>query len=909
MTSQPKPPRAPRPRTAPRRAAPPRNPSAATRCAISFFYDPQGILDDYMVYLLEGLRAHCTRIVFVVNGRLDEASRAKVAPLVDHLVLRENAGFDVWAYKAGLALIAETYPEGFDEVVMLNHTFYGPIFPFAEMFDAMARRECDFWGMTAHRQSADVTPDGPRDIPYHLNSHWIAVRRSLAESDEFKAYWREMRPIVSYEDSINHHEIQFTRHFTELGFTSAVYVDPASFGTDYPAFLELDECLRTARMPILKRRAFFHDPAYLDEHAVDLPRALALIETTSDYPTELIWRNIVRSTPARVLYTNAARLRVLPDEPAPRRKARGPAPRVAVAMHVFYPELVEEMLGFCDAIPVPYDIVATTQSAEIARAIKAQAKDRANVGQVIVRRWDGRGRDNAGLYALSADFFADDRYDLVCRIHSKKSPQVAASLGNYFKRHMLENLLGGRGYVERLIGLFADHPDLGVAMPPMIHLSTPTLGHAWFVNRERTLALAERLDIAVPIDGNSPIAVFGGMYWFRPKALRKLFKAGLVPEDFEPEPMALDGALGHAIERLVVYAAHDAGYSSMAVAMPRHAEQAYTMLEFKAEEMAGRLPTGDFRRQIDLLNNSRGALRAAMLGNNTGLDSAEAAARHHTLSRKLDRAEARYHHSETRLRKTAVPLAAHGIAGLFDIIGLPRWIRNEIATIARYMKALSAASHGRIACPGKRAIAHYVTGGYLEHRELFTMFDSSFYMASNTDILGSGINPLVHFIRHGWDEGRSPHPLIDIGYLRGRGCEDFRAGALPLAALAERRVDPALSLHPLFDSPFYLAQLPPGELGNLYPFEHYMREWPHGDFNPNPLFDDKFYKAHSPELVTFNLPPLVHYIRYGGHEGRAPSAGFDGKAYLDRYPDVRVAGFNPLEHFLSMGRHEGRWPK
>ena len=189
------------------------------------------------------------------------------------------------------------------------------------------------------------------------------------------------------------------------------------------------------------------------------------------------------------------------------------------------------------------------------------------------------------------------------------------------------------------------------------------------------------------------------------------------------------------------------------------------------------------------------------------------------------------------------------------------------------------------------------------------MFDSSFYMASNTDILGSGINPLVHFIRHGWDEGRSPHPLIDIGYLRGRGCEDFRAGALPLAALAERRVDPALCLHPLFDSPFYMAQLPPGELGNLYPFENYMREWPHGDFNPNPLFDDKFYKAHSPELVTFNLPPLVHYIRYGGHEGRAPSAGFDGKAYLDRYPDVRVAGFNPLEHFLRMGRHEGRWPK
>ena len=210
----------------------------------------------------------------------------------------------------------------------------------------------------------------------------------------------------------------------------------------------------------------------LPEHyAADLPRALRVIAETSDYDLSMVWRNIVRSAELRTLNTNAALTSVLPDV----RIKQGPTPdygRIAVCVHVHYTEMLEEILSLTDTIPSTFDFIATTEAVAKKAIIEEMVTGRKNVDNIIVRVVkQNRGRDMSALFITCRDLFLQDRYDLVCRLHTKKSPQNAARQGRLFKRHLFENLLNSPGYSANVLDMFYDSPWIGVAVPPIIHIS------------------------------------------------------------------------------------------------------------------------------------------------------------------------------------------------------------------------------------------------------------------------------------------------------------------------------------------------------------------------------------------------------------------------------------------------------
>jgi lipopolysaccharide biosynthesis protein len=58
------------------------------------------------------------------------------------------------------------------------------------------------------------------------------------------------------------------------------------------------------------------------------------------------------------------------------------------------------------------------------------------------------------------------------------------------------------------------------------------------------------------------------MFWARPRALAPLFDLKLDWEDYPAEPLANDGTLLHALERLVTFAAESQGYRYATVHVP-----------------------------------------------------------------------------------------------------------------------------------------------------------------------------------------------------------------------------------------------------------------------------------------------------------------------------------------------------
>lgn len=83
----------------------------------------------------------------------------------------------------------------------------------------------------------------------------------------------------------------------------------------------------------------------------------------------------------------------------------------------------------------------------------------------------------------------------------------------------------------------------------------------WGPNFDNTKALMKKLGIDVPISGEkAPIAPFGSVFWFRVKALQPLFDRDWHHDDFPPEPLAPDGTISHAVERIYPFVAQGAGY-------------------------------------------------------------------------------------------------------------------------------------------------------------------------------------------------------------------------------------------------------------------------------------------------------------------------------------------------------------
>ena len=80
----------------------------------------------------------------------------------------------------------------------------------------------------------------------------------------------------------------------------------------------------------------------------------------------------------------------------------------------------------------------------------------------------------------------------------------------------------------------------------------------WGFNKDKTRELASQTGMV--LDENPSFEfVAGTMFWAKPTALRLLSRLPIRTEDFEPEPIAKDGALVHAIERFVGISALESG--------------------------------------------------------------------------------------------------------------------------------------------------------------------------------------------------------------------------------------------------------------------------------------------------------------------------------------------------------------
>jgi len=571
-------------------------PEDGRRLLVYVVYDPRGDIEDYIPYALRALRPHVSHILIVVNGALTEVGREKLAAVGDEVLERENRGFDIWGYKDGLDHMRDRIDE-FDEVVIANDTWYGPVRPFADVFEQMDRRAVHFWGLTDHARVEPHPFTQTGYLPYHLQSYWVAVRRDMLASEEWQSYWRDLPEMTSYSDAVVKHEGVFTEHFTRAGFVGDVafplLVDSPE---NYPVMYARQ--LLDAGCPTLKRRAFFQWPPFLDRAAVVSRWTMDTAEKYG-YPVELIYADMARNVAPRVMNAGAALLSVLPDEDVsydPERPLR-----TVVIAHIFYPEMTAEMMDLADRLPGAYDVVITTPEAERAAEIQKHLDERELRGAAQVRVLESNnGRDQGAFLIGCRDVLLSGEYDLVVKIHSKKTPQDAPAVGAHFKEQQFGNMLHSEGYAANVVALFQQEAGLGLAYPPMVHLGHPTVGHGWWENKPGFAEWCRTLGIRVPLDDASPLAPYGSMYFARPEALRLLIEHDWSYDDFGDATAYQDGGLAHILERMPSYAAGELRFHTRTIAAADYLAQSYPALSYNLDQLSATIP-GSTMEQIQIL--------------------------------------------------------------------------------------------------------------------------------------------------------------------------------------------------------------------------------------------------------------------------------------------------------------------
>ena len=264
--------------------------------------------------------------------------------------------------------------------------------------------------------------------------------------------------------------------------------------------------------------------------------------------------HLLTNAPALVAASGADPLRLtnLPDLEVPdffELRGLKPVGRIAVVVHLFYPELWEEMADAIRNIDQLFDLFVTLVANISDKAAASIKEDFPNA--YIYTFPQDRGRDIARFIAL-LQTGALFRYDLICKVHSKRSTYVAD--GDEWRRQLIDGILGSKEQVNQILAHFDSDPDLGM----VVANGNIYGGEAcWSGNEAYLDKLLPRIGISTNYSDRSFPG--GGIFWCRAFLLRSLLGSGIRLNDFELEPMPVNGALGHAAERMYGLICEDAG--------------------------------------------------------------------------------------------------------------------------------------------------------------------------------------------------------------------------------------------------------------------------------------------------------------------------------------------------------------
>ncbi|MDR1196139.1 MAG: rhamnan synthesis F family protein, partial [Endomicrobium sp.] len=291
------------------------------RLGIFFFYDKDGIVGDYVSYYLNSIKPHLSYLIVVINGKINAEGKRKFEEFADEILVRENAGYDSWAYKFAMTHYGYENLKKFDELLLFNFTCYGGVYSFEPMFEEMRKRKCDCWGHAYYpfRRNCVVSKMQKTPfIPEHLMSYFMIIRKRMLADISWKQYWDTLEYPRSHGDAVVVNELRFTQYFENRGFVLDAWI-PKEETYNYPEqqinFLAGKMLLEEYKSPLVKRKLFFIEYPNLIANGAGMQpcEVLDFIAKNTAYDENMIWGDLIRTQHVSVLHRNLHLKYILPE--------------------------------------------------------------------------------------------------------------------------------------------------------------------------------------------------------------------------------------------------------------------------------------------------------------------------------------------------------------------------------------------------------------------------------------------------------------------------------------------------------------------------------------------------------------------------------------------------------------------
>lgn len=231
-------------------------------------------------------------------------------------------------------------------------------------------------------------------------------------------------------------------------------------------------------------------------------------------------------------------------------------PKIALLAHVFYADLVEEIISYAKNIEGDFDILITCVQ-DAYQTVSKRFNEEFVDSLIDIRIVPNKGRDIGPFLCNHLDSYK--RYDYICKIHSKKSLH-AGGIDNW-RGYLYNHLLGSKEQVNGIIARFEQDESLGMQYPEYSDAIKPFID--WGSNKEACQKFMKSLSLDCPDD--LPDFPAGSMFWFRPKALAPLLNKSWQLSDFPPEDGQIDETIMHAVERCFILALVSQSYEYLKI--------------------------------------------------------------------------------------------------------------------------------------------------------------------------------------------------------------------------------------------------------------------------------------------------------------------------------------------------------
>lgn len=241
-------------------------------CLVAGF-DADGVVDPSVVDLIAELSRHGD-VFYLFDGQLAADELTKLSGITKGAWAIRHEAYDFGSYSmlAGQLLGWERLEE-YDEVVFANDSCF-LVRPLDEVFETMAQRDCDWWGLqatkglasTRYQRGNDFTEPIPLDVvresllstyeddpiyDFLVGSYFLAFRRPVLEDPKFRALISSVHQQPSKLLIIQKYEVGLTHLLVGRGFSFDTFI-PALYPF-HPVFTEWYFELLKLGFPLLKR--------------------------------------------------------------------------------------------------------------------------------------------------------------------------------------------------------------------------------------------------------------------------------------------------------------------------------------------------------------------------------------------------------------------------------------------------------------------------------------------------------------------------------------------------------------------------------------------------------------------------------------------------------------------------------